>query len=716
MKLRLIGLPGFVVILAISTSLLAEGPNVGELTKELTGEKPAAQRTAEQLDAVYAKVLDALMPDMGSEDVGKRGGAHGTVEKIAFQASRPGAEADRAACAKALAARLGADVPPLARAWILRQTERIGRAEVVPQVAKALDDKDGLVRESARRALQKNPSAEANEALQKALASAGEPDWRVAVINALAERRDPANVSALLKDAGSDDDAVRSAAIVALAKTADKAAVQAVAAGMTKGSDAAKRIATDAYLLLADGLAAKGEKAAALGIYRKMLPGEGHLKCAGIIGLARAGGVAELATIFEALADQDAKVRAAGVEALSMMPGREATDAIAAKAKAAGPEMKPSLLRALAQRGDKGAAAIFAAAAEDPDEGVKAEAVRGLGMVGDVTAVPLLLKVAATTGKQQEAARQSLQRVEAAGVDEALLAAMGEKDPKARTEVIRALSARRVTAATPALLKAAEDPDAGLRNEALKALGAVAGTDSLTAVAALLVKASDDGSRNEAANALVRIAGREADVEKRAEPILKALESAEGPAKLSLLGVAGRLGGRRSLEAVRAAANDSDEKVKDAAVRALADWPDAAAATDLLEIARSAPSETLQVIAIRGYIRIVRMQNNRPAAENARMLAAGLQTAKRAEEKRQALGGLAEVRDILALQTVVPCMSDDALKEEAAQAAVRIGRDIWDRNLEPVKAAMQKVLEVSKNRDARKQAQEVLDRIAQRQK
>ena len=61
-------------------------------------------------------------------------------------------------------------------------------------------------------------------------------------------------------------------------------------------------------------------------------------------------------------------------------------------------------------------------------------------------------------------------------------------------------------------------------------------------------------------------------------------------------------------------------------------------------------------------------------------------------------------------------MGHDALKEEAASAAVRIGRDIWERNPEAVKAAMQKVLGVSTNGDRKREAKEVLDRAEQKLK
>jgi len=710
MRLHLVGVLAVAVLLGSSAWLQAEEPNVADLAKELTGEKPAAERTPEQLEAAYVKVLDSLMPDMGNEDAGKRNGAQSSLERIAFQASRPGLDANRTACAKALAGKLGADVPALARAWILRQIERIGRAEVVPQVAKVLTDTDALVRESARRALQKNSSKEADDALQKAVAAATDPVWHVALLNALAQRFDVANQALFLKDAKSDNDDIRSAAVVGLAKTGDKSGAPAIAAAMDKGSPAAKRTAIDSYLLLADALVAKDDKATALGLYKKMLTAGGQVKCAAIIGVGRAGTVADLPTLFEALGDQDVRLRGSAVEALTLMDGKDVTAAIAAKAKTAGPEMKPALLQALARRADKSTAPIFVAAADDADDAVKVEALRGLGVVGDASAVPLLLKVAATTGKPQEIARESLGRVKGEDVDKALLTAMDEKDPKVKVEVVHALAMRHVTAATPALLKAAEDTDAGVRNEAFKALGAAGGTDSLAAVSALLAKTQDDGSRGEAAKALVNIARRDADTEKRAEPILAAMTSATGPAKFSLMGVLGLIGGQKSLEAIRAAVKDTDEKTKDAAIRALADWPDAAAAADLLDVAKTAANEAHQVLAIRGYIRVVRLPSGRPGPENAKMLAAGLETAKRAEEKKQALGGLAECRELAALQAVMPCLDDAALKEEASQAAVRIGRDIWnnDKNAETVKTAMEKVIEVSKNQDMQKQAKETL--------
>ncbi len=377
------------------------------------------------------------MPDMGNENPDRRGGPQAMLERIAFHASRPGAEADRAACSKAIAARLGPQSGRSGRAWLLRQLERIGRQEAVPQVARLLADQDALVRESARRALQKNPSNEANTALQEAVGSADAPPG-AALINALAERRDPSNLNTLRHEAESGDNGVRTAAVIGLAKLGNASGLAAIESAMNRGTPRARRIAGDCRLQLADVLVAQADRAAALSIYKKMLGSQGAGKCAGIIGIGRSGSAGDLPILWDAVADRDVKVRGACVEALCLLQGNQVTQAIAAQVKTATPEAKLALLQALARRGDKSTVSVFIAAAKDADEAVQVAALAGLGTVGNPSAVPLLLQAAAGGGEPQEAARQSLQTLPGADVDQAIVAALTDKNAKIRVEAVRA--------------------------------------------------------------------------------------------------------------------------------------------------------------------------------------------------------------------------------------------------------------------------------------
>ena len=157
------------------------------------------------------------------------------------------------------------------------------------------------------------------------------------------------------------------------------------------------------------------------------------------------------------------------------------------------PEVKLALLQALARRGDKSSVSVFITAAKDADEAVRVAALAGLGTVGNPSAVPLLLQAAAGGGEPQEAARQSLQSLPGADIDQAILAALTDKDAKIRVEAVRALAARHVVAATGSLLKAVDDADGEVRNESLKALGNVAPAEARAALTSVLVKTTDDG-------------------------------------------------------------------------------------------------------------------------------------------------------------------------------------------------------------------------------
>ena len=136
-----------------------------------------------------------------------------------------------------------------------------------------------------------------------------------------------------------------------------------------------------------------------------------------------------------------------------------------------------------------------------------------------------------------------------------------------------------------------------------------------------------------------------------------------------------------------------------------------AAAQDLIALAKGEKGNTLSVLALRGYVRVVGLASKRPAGETVRMLEEGMKAARRPEERRMVLGGLGEVKDVKALEAVAPYLSDEAVSGEACAAAVKIGKEVWEKNKEVTKGAMNKVLEVSKNEGQRRGAKEVLEKI-----
>ncbi len=666
--------------------------------------------------ACVARSAEPLpLEELGSQDLNKQKASQLALQTMVYNASRPGAEAERVAICNELAGSLAKDLNPTAKVWIIRQLEFAGRAEAVPALTGALASQDAWIAETARRALQCNPSAEAGAALRLALEKATDAKWRVALINALGYRRDKTDTGVLIPLIKDGNEDVRMAAAQALADIGDKAALAAFKDMPAPSKEAVGR-AVEAWLRLAERMADQGEKAAALEMYKPMLNGPGQYRCAAIVGLGRAGDVAELDAIFAAMDDADPKIRGSALEALGLMKSDAVTQAIAAKASNAKPAAKATLLRALAQRGDKSALGVFVAAAEDPDDTVKLEAVRGIAVVGDASALGLLVNIAADgKGQLKDAARMSMDRLPGAGVTSAMIAAMPNAKPAAKAELARSLSARKATDAVDALLKAAADEDLAVRTEAMRALGALGDQQSLSQVLALAAKITDADERDEAVKAIVAICRRNPDAQKRADAVLAALDGAQGPAKALLMNAAGRIGAPAALPTLRGALKSEDAQMRDAAVRALADWPDMGAAADLLAIAKDeAATQTHRVLALQGYLRLVALPSNRNAAQTLNAYREAASAATRPEEKRRIIAGLGDVRHIESLTMIEPYLSDAALREDAAAAAVKVGREIWQGNREAVKPIMQKAAEAARNQRVKQQANEVIDRIDRR--
>src|SRR4051794_17787691 len=243
--------------LALTQSAFAADPPKPneELVKQLGGDGTPRARTAAEFESAYRKVLPDLIAKPEADDA--------ALQRIAFRASRPGAETERAALAKVLIEKLSSDGSTAAKVLLLRHIERIGRDESVPALVSILNGGDEKLCEPARRALANNPSKPAADALRAAIDKADDGKWKGALIGALAHRRDAADAPIFAKTATSTDDAVRIPALLALARTGGASAASTLAAARDTGSDAAKAAAHEAYLLLAERLVAMDQRPAA---------------------------------------------------------------------------------------------------------------------------------------------------------------------------------------------------------------------------------------------------------------------------------------------------------------------------------------------------------------------------------------------------------------------------------------------------------------------
>jgi hypothetical protein len=189
--------------------------------------------------------------------------------------------------------------------------------------------------------------------------------------------------------------------------------------------------------------------------------------------------------------------------------------------------------------------------------------------------------------------------------------------------------------------------------------------------------------------------------------LLDCLPSASIASKCFLMELLGSLGGVRALQAVSAAAEDSNEDLQDAATRVLGAWMSADAAPELLKLTRTLSSEKLRIRTLRGYIRIAQ-QMGLPSEQQLGMCEEALRAAQRDDERRLVLAVLGRIPTAKAMSIVVPHLAHPALAEEAATAALRIGEGIVQREPGMVADAMQQVLKSSVSGELADQAKKLL--------
>ena len=699
-----------IAFVGVLVAVLLLVPGCGPKAEPKSGVSAQPQAAAPKS---YAAQLDALLPALGAQEIPAREAASVEWEKLCFVVGTPGRESDRKAVCVAMCARIGPETARPARIWMLRQLERIGKAESVGPVAKLLDENDNEIRDLARRVLQNDPAEAAGRALREHLQAAHPMDWQVALINALGARRDHAAVGQFTKLAGGHELPVAKAALAALGDEGSAEALQALR-GLHGEAAALGAARADAILRCAARVQAAGNKGAAAQAYRELLEAQAlgiSIQIGALRGVAATDDVTYASAVVVArLADPNADFALRGVaaELAPTLRGIKISDLLAAL----DPVGQMLLCGPVADRGDAADLASVTALVASANEDVKLAAVKALSKLGDVSSISVLAQTAAdSTGAVRDAARKSLARLRAKGVDEAVVAKLKDAPPAIRVELVTAIAARRYKAAFPELLRLAVAPPEDVQVAAFAALGELAAESDTPAVLKALLQARDEKVRTAAEDAVATVCNRIDKPEERARPVLAFYSDATADVRVSLMRVLGRVGGAAALAEIRKASQSTDEALQDAAIRGLAKWPGIEVLDELLVIARKSPNKTHRVLALQGCIRLFALPSERKSAATLALYKDALQLAERPEEQKAVLGGLVEVRRLDALKLAEQYLDNEALRAEAQNAVVRIAGALGPVFPDECRPAIARVVEATPGEELKKRADAALETI-----
>ncbi|NLF16095.1 MAG: DUF1080 domain-containing protein [Lentisphaerae bacterium] len=638
------------------------------LASELVWAKPAdGGRILEVLMARGAPALRELVaglrvPGQG-EDAGVRSALHGLALRVGDGAH----EAQRAMLAGVLLEALASPGDAELLSFVIAQLQLVGRDEAVPALAARLSD--ARLGDPAVRALCQIGTPAARAALRQALAGAP-PGVALPLVHALGSLRDVEAIPAIVAHLGAADPSIRQAALLASADCGAAAASEAILAAASSADPTERRLGIRAAVLLAQRLHAAGRPAEALALQKALagLP-EGALPALSLrVDLL---GVGALDDLIAAAAGADVPRREMALRLGQALPGQAVTAAwCAALPRMEPPAARAALVAMLGRRQDRAALPVLRQMLADADAGVRAAAMKAfVHGAPDVAMTPLVDIVATGSAEDVAAGRALLTWAGGAELPSAAAAALGKATPAGKAALLELLASRQASEQAPAVLALLGDGEASVRLAVLKTLETLGSADEVPAVLEFTLATQAAAERRAAQRALTAICRRQPAA---AAPVVAALKAASGEARVGLLGLAATLGGAEALAVVVADTASPDEAVRLAAVKALGEWPDDAAAAPLIGLARGTADPRTRVLALRGYVRAVTLPTRRPAAETAALLGQAWALAATADERRLVLSGLGTVRDDAALASIVKGLDLEDVREEAAAAVVAV--------------------------------------------
>jgi HEAT repeat protein len=415
--------------------------------------------------------------------------------------------------------------------------------------------------------------------------------------------------------------------------------------------------------------------------------------------------------LLETLRSPDRDTFDMGLRAARELSGQQTTEALAAELNRTPPDRQSVLLLALADRSDDAVAPAVFNAARGGSKALRLAAIGALERKENSASVPVLLEAATDSDTDvARAAKGVLGRFPGKDLDTAIVARLPQASGEIREVLVELAGQRRVAAALPELFRAAKDTDPELRSASVSALGETVTVDDLGALADLLVAAPSEDDVAELQDALDAACTRLPDKDRCAESLLARLSTSPPPARGALLRVLGTVATPEALTAVRSSLNHSDEGVRDAAFRVLADWPEASALPALMEVLRSTTDDTRRTLALRGAVRLL-SAGERPTSQSVTTYEELLSRARRVDDRRLVLSGIGTVADPAALRIIEPLLGENAVRKEAEFALLNIAGNVAGFAPAEARAVAAKLQTDSQDAATRERAAQVLQRI-----
>ena len=616
----------------------------------------------EAIDAL-SRMLDSARDDTRPRTV---------LQSVAMYVGRPQRQAQRAVFSQAINNSLRTAHDKEIQAFLIELLQWVGDDRSVDVLAGFLDDP--RLADPALRALTSIGSSAATQVLVSSLAEGSTADT-AGVIIAVGTLRAEQAAEELMRVADSPDPALRRNALWALANMGYATAETMLTDAFTDADGYVSADAGRSYLLLAQRLAEHGQPDHAAAMCRRLLAEaavSAHLKCGALETLTVAVGPAAMDDLLAAATSEHDAIQAAAVTLANRIDGTDATEQWIGLLDDAAAPLAERIAAMLGQRGDKTALPAVIALFDHTEERVARAAMTAAVQLDANKAAEAIVTMLTRTDQPQRSAAgvDILMRIPGQKPLQTAAQSLSVMPAASRIEVMRGLADRRAATYSPHIVAQADDADAAVRRAAIRALGVCARPDDVQDLLTLMLEAENPGEQAGLQRALVTAAMQHPDSQRRAEPVLQELQRSDDHDRMVLIRTLGHLGGPDALQTVLRYIDSDDADLKDAAIGALADWPDAAAVDGLMQVVQ-AEQLRYQVIALRSALRLLQ-DSDVSEGQKVQVAREALDAVGRDQEKQLILAFLSQIKTHEALALAAPYLDEPSLRTAAAVATARI--------------------------------------------
>ncbi len=580
----------------------------------------------------------------------------------------------------------------VSKKWAACQRLRvIGTAKAVPEVAALLVDEQ--LSQAARQTLEGLPYPDVDDVLRIALGQTSGL-LKAGIVDSIGWRGKPASLPLLIPLLSDADTNIAAASATALGRLGGSKAIAALSAARDQSPAAVKAAVLASLLQCGQRLGAKNDKTGAAAIFRQLYDDKYPMgiRMAAWRGLVLSDSAHQAELMVTALRGNDHALEITAIQVLRESSDRRMVRACAGHWDLLPAEAQLAVIDAEVKQGAGGLRVVHDAS-RSQIPAVRAAAWTALGILNDLSAIPALAQATAGGANETErqAARDSMARMRGAGASRALLAAVKDAPTPEKAGLLQVLGARQDGNATKVLLQYAADGDVAVRRTALDSLGEIAPPQALSPLLEIVAKAGSDDLRQRALDAVGAVCQASPDKDATSRTVVESMGRLPAAQQGAFFYLLAGLGTPTALAPVQAASRSQDLDLAKQAVRALAQWPDAAPADSMLDLARTSTDPILSSLALSGAIAVNGTETD--IYKRMAFLKKALAEARRPDEKKEALSQVGQIHTPEALAVAVNELADPDVANEAMQAVVGIAEKLNGSHPQLAQEAAAKVLQ-----------------------